>query len=600
MDSQDTLRKLGVTVEDLSGPKVDRRTTMKLLAATGVTAMAGCAGSDDSDDGDDGNGGGTGGDDDGTGADPSDIQMGGTLQAASLNGEWDNVEPLRIAASQVQQWLRNYAHGGLRTNGDLEVVGEIATDWEVDLDPFSITLDLREGVQFHSGREVLAEDFQFAADRARNHPESNIVGESNFLQDPVAGQGVEVLDDYRVRYNYSEPYAPGLIDLTTRGRIATPLDQNAIDEMGDDQHNLTPVGTGPFEVTEHVTGETLSMEAFDDFYMEDEAGNSIPYLDAIDIDFIPETETAISALVTGEIEFVDNVPPGQAGQLDGQGGARLEIEPLLRYEALVLNHARDFAETVDQRRAIAKLFDNERFVEQALDGYGSPLFGTLTPTHEWVFRDEFDEPGAPPGGELKDPTQRFDPEEGRRLLEETGLAGEEFTIKTTDGNERTARIARSILEDNSNGMLSVEVELITFSQLVALLDDPHDFDATFLGGGGPDPDGMLYNFYRLPPEEKHPELADTEFAGPRSEGYDGIWNEQRYINQDVHDMLAEQRTLIDQDERKEVLWEIEDTLISDVARVFMSVDDSILGVGEDVNDFSIRDENQDFHQVWKS
>ena len=605
MPPQGTLEKLGLTAEDLSGPKIDRRTTMKLLAVSGVSiasSMAGCAGGggDESPTGTEG-GDGTDGSDGSDGTDTpasSDITTGGTLEVGAMTGEWDNVEPLRIAASQTQQWMRNYAHGGLRATKELEVVPELATDWTVEEDPFTITLDIREGVQFHSGREVLAEDFVYAAQRARNLEQSNIVGETSFLKDPVDGTGVEALDDYRVRYNYSEPYAPGVLDLTTRGRLATPLDQQAVEEMGSDQHNLTPVGTGPFEITEHTLGDSLRFEAFDDFYMSDDNGNQLPYLDEIDVSFIPETGTGINALRANEIQFMDNVPPGQAGQLEGSNNIRLEIEPFLRYEALVLNNAKDFASTIPRRQIVAKFIDKEQFVEEALAGYGTPNRGPISPVHEWVYREEFAEPGAEPGGPKKAPTENFDPEGARALMDEHGIEEIEFTIEVTKGNERTARITKSIIEEHSEGAVTVNVSLITFSQLVDYLAPPHDYEATFLGGGGYDPDNMMYNFWRLPPESDYPDLAEEGLSGPQEEGFDGIWNEEAYTNKRVHELLGKQRTEPDREQRKEMLWEIEDLVISEVARCFTSVDDSILGVSNEVKNFEIRAENQDFHTVW--
>lgn len=581
----------GISAEDLSGPKIDRRTTIKLLAASGMAGLAGCLGddSDDSAPGDD--------TDDHTPDDESDLS-GGTLNAASLRGEWENLEPLYINESQIQRWLRNWSHGALKTDGNLEITSEIAEDWEVQTDPFSVTFDLREDVRFHNGKEVLAEDFVYGTERSANHPETVILGETSFLQDPIDGQGVEVLDDYRVRYNYKQPYAPALVDLTTRGRVATPLDQEAVEEMGDDAHSLEPVGTGPFEVVEHVPGDFVRFEAFDDFYQTDDDGNSLPYLDEIRVDFIPENETAISAMLTGEIEFLDGVPQGQIEQLQDAGNVQLEIAPMLRYEGLVLNHAREFADTPEKRRAIAKLIDNDDFVERALGGNGTPLTGPITPTHGWLSREEFSEEGAEPGGELKDPTQRFDPEGAMELIESEGLEGASFTIETTSANERNARVVRNQIETNSDGMIEVEVSLITDAQLGNLLNDPHPFDATFLGGGGPDPDGMMYNFWRLPPGDKHPELVDEGLSGPEEEGFDGIWNHERFTNERVHELLGEQRTLIDRDERREAIWEIEDICIRDVARAFLSVDDNATGLGENIRNFTYRDENQDLDDVW--
>jgi len=136
-----------VTAEDLSGPRIDRRTATKILAAAGLGSLAGCLGNGDSG-GDDGSGGDGSGDDGSTGDDGSDgggsDRSGGRLTVAWKSNEIYNLDPQFTTASLLQPLIANIFSGLVRMTPELTFVGDVAEDWEVSDDETTITFSLRD------------------------------------------------------------------------------------------------------------------------------------------------------------------------------------------------------------------------------------------------------------------------------------------------------------------------------------------------------------------------------------------------------------------------------------------------------------------------
>jgi peptide/nickel transport system substrate-binding protein len=114
---------------------------------------------------------------------------------------------------------------------------------------------------------------------------------------------------------------------------------------------------------------------------------------------------------------------------------------------------------------------------------------------------------------------------------------------------------------------SVELDQVTSSTYWERYQNL-DYDVTISGSvGDPDPDQSLYNFYRLPDE-------------------DGVWNWIDWEDQQVHDMLGEQRRQLDRDERRQTLQEIEDRLIDQVPHAYLVHQNDIAAVSDSVSGFT--------------
>ncbi|MFH5797072.1 ABC transporter substrate-binding protein [Haladaptatus sp. CMAA 1911] len=557
-----------ISDEALSGPVIDRRTTVKLLGAAGITGLAGCTGGgDDNGDSGDGDNGGDGGSGDNGGDEttevPSNDQRGGRLTAGWFTGSIDVLDPPYISVGQYFQVAANVFNGLVTLKKDLTIRGDLAEDWEVTNGGKKITFNLRTGVKFHNGSDFTAEDVKYTINRtiSEEAPAASKLGSLK----PVDDGGVVVKDDHTVELNFEEPMAPALVYLTRGpGRAATIVNKEAIEKMGADQYKVTPVGTGPFEVTKHEIGSGITLDAFEDYFETDSDGNPLPYLDGIDIKPIPEPATLVNALRSGDIDFANLVPLQNVKKVESASGvAKLEA-PGINWYGFAMNERRKPFDSKKARMGIAKSIDNQAYVDAAYFGNALPDTGPINKATNWVWRDD------------KPTDQQYDPEAGKQLIKEAGAEGASFSILTTESSLRGAKAMRQQL--NKAGF-DVSIEQVTSSSYWERYEKGN-YDTTISGSvGDPDPDQSLWNFYRKPDDG-------------------GVWNWVNFEDDKAHNLLAEQRKALDREERKKLLQELEDHLIKQVPHAYLMHQNDIAAKRSNLKGFVHIPFMRNFHTAW--
>ncbi|MEZ3117987.1 ABC transporter substrate-binding protein [Halobaculum sp. MBLA0147] len=547
--------------EKLSGPRVSRRTAAGLLAAAGMGGLAGCASGGDSSGGTDTP---TDGESEQTESTPTpENKTGGRLQAAWFTGSIEELDPPYISVGQYFQLASNVFSGLTTLDDDLSIVGDLATDWTVSDDGTQYTFQLRDDVTFHNGAEFSAADVEYTIRRTIEE-EAPAASKLSSLQ-PLDEGGVEVLGDYEVRLNLTDPNAVLLVYLTRGpGRAATIVSQEAIEEMGSDQYSVTPVGTGPFQVSGHEVGSSVTLDAYDDYFETDDDGVQLPYLDGIDVQPIAEPASLVNALRAGDVQFSNLVPLQNLNQIEQDGSTSISRAPGINWLGVAMNQNREPFGSKKARRGIAKSIDSERFVETAFFGNALPDVGVISKGTRWAWRED------------KPQDQAYAPEEGKQLIEEAGADGASFAILANSGNLRQAKAIRQQLTEAG---FDVEIDQVTSSTYWDRYADL-DYDVTISGSVvDPDPEQGLWNFYRLPDEG-------------------GVWNWVNYQSEEVHEMLAEQRQTTDREERTQVLHDIEDQLIEDAPHAYLSHEDDIAGIRSEVGGFTHTPGLRNFHRVF--
>lgn len=192
-----------------------------------------------------------------------------------------------------------------------QFVPGLATSWEMSADGLSYTFKLRQGVKFHDGTPFNAQAVKFSFDRivdpaTKSRNAVNLIG-------PY--KSAEVVDDYTVKVNLKEPYAP-FLDSVSQVWLAI-VSPTAVKKWGKD-YRLHQVGTGPFRWVEYVERDHITLERNPDYNW----GPSIfkhqgaPYLDRITFKFIPDDEVRLGTVDTGETKLVNfEYPPPEWKQL---------------------------------------------------------------------------------------------------------------------------------------------------------------------------------------------------------------------------------------------------------------------------------------------
>lgn len=549
---------------ELSGPRVSRRTLMKFGVATGALGfsnwLAACGGGDDDGEGDEAaapagdepttvsesDTGETGGDEatpttgqtvSGTAA-PTDTpgesgegagQQGGEL----VFGFGQEEQILTLDPAQVTQGIiageliANLFSSLVQFDENLGLVADLVEDWTVSEDGTGYTFNLRDGLTFHNGDSLTAEDFIYTFERTMNEefasPHANKL---NLVTDITAD------DDLTLSITLSEPFAPFLAVACSRGpgRALTPIPKSAIDEMGDEQFGRTPVGCGPFKMIEGTReiGTGFEMEPFEEWY------GGRPLLDKVIVQIIPEPSSQISALEAGDIDMLNIVPTTGVEQIRSNDNITFVEAPGTNWSGMMMNYARPPWDNPTARMAVAKAIDRQEYVDTAFLGLAIPSHSAIAPAFGWVYHAEDD-----------DNPQAFNLEEAKALAQEAGLEGTTAVIMATPGTERSREVIRTILSE-----IGVEVDV---QAVQAAVNDERwqagDFDLHINGSVvDADPDDGHWNFFHS----------------------EGPWNTYGYSNPRADELMEQTRLTNDVDERAQLWLELEQLLQEDVAYAFLS------------------------------
>jgi peptide/nickel transport system substrate-binding protein len=547
----------GLSRSDLRGPKMSRRTVLRLMAAAGmltaVDLLLGC----------------------GPKPTPEPVapvpEKGGELSAGwAGTPEITTLDPAQI--NQVLQFqIASMVLSGLtHINPDLTAEGDLAEDWEVSADGLEWTFKLRQGVTFHNGDEFTADDVVFTYNRSKDPDQSIHSGVLANITD------IQKVDDHTVKIILEKPQASLLVKTTERasGRALTIVNKRALEEMGAEQYGLTPVGTGPFKVVEHQLGQGVVLERFDDYY-----DSARPILDKITFTPIPEPEPLAAAIEAGDIQLIGGNAP--AAELIDRFVANEDLVvseiPGPGFQGLWMNPWRepfkvpDFDKPVEElkkekgfmvRLAIAKAMDREDLIKRSLFGRGRPAFGTINPAMRFFFDTAINETSE----------QRFDAAEAQRLLADAGFPnGEGFPalkLLITPAGKREGEIIVDILKQNLN--IDVELDIKDWTVLIELFDTM-DFDMVRIGSGGDyDPDDGLVDWMQ----------TDSKFNGPNrpDDMPFGLFSIK-----EVDELIEQERVETDLDKRKELVQKANKVTSDKVAAAFLFHPLDILVYRKEVN-----------------
>jgi peptide/nickel transport system substrate-binding protein len=351
----------------------------------------------------------------------------------------ERLDPAIIAGTEIMQVASNIYSGLIYADHDLIPRGDLAESWESSKGAREWTFQLRKGVKFHDGEDFTADDVIYTYNRIKD-PKTGSIHHERL----VGVEKLEKLGPHEVRFTLKSS-TPAFLMLLTRfpGRALVIASPKSLEKMGSAQFSVTPVGTGPFRVAEHQVGTKLVLERFDDYFL---AG--IPKIKRITVIPVPEPDTSVAALRTGEIQF-HNRPPAQFLDLLRRD-ANIDVMegPDPGFQSLEFNQNRVPAfKDARVRLAIAKAIDREELAKRGYFGRVLPDEGPIPAAQKLYFRDF--------KSQISD--QRYDPDAAVRLWEETKVGKLKLKLLTSvqRGNLRGAQVLKPLIEK----VLPIEFEI---------------------------------------------------------------------------------------------------------------------------------------------
>lgn len=399
----------------------------------------------------------------------------------------------------------------------------LAESYEISEDGMTFTFKLREGVKFHNGREMTAEDVKYSLDRVTNpktqSPGAGFFGSIAGFDAISSGQtealeGVKVIDPYTVEITLSRPDATFLHVMGLN--FASVVAHEAIEEAGVD-FGKTAMGTGAFKLGEWTIGQRLVFEKNEDYWRE-----GLPYLDSITFEVGQEPIVALLRLQNGEVDVPgDGIPPAKFQEVmaDPAQAARVIEGGQLHTGYITLNVKMPPFDNVDVRRAVNMAINKER-ITQVINGRAVPATQPLPPSM----------PGYTDGYE----GYPHDPEAAKALLAKAGFADgfeTELYVMNTDPNPR---IAQAIQQDLANVGIKASIQSLAQASVIAAGGEADQAPMIWSGG-------MAW-------------IADfpdaSNFYGPIlgcAGAVQGGWNWSWYCNEEVDAMATEADSMTDPD-----------------------------------------------------
>ena len=440
---------------------------------------------------------------------------GGANLVVAIAGEPDQLDPHMTSSYFSFEVLENVYDTLVQPDADLEMQPALAESWETSEDQLTWTFHLREGVTFHDGTPLTADDVVYSYNRI-------IDGELANAYRFGSVEKVTAADELTVEIALTAP-APNLLSSIGGFKgMAIVLEENV--ESGDIKNK--PIGTGPFAFDAYSTGDSISLTANADYW------GGAPEIAGVNFRFISEATTALADLQAGEIHWTDSIPEQQVASLTSNPDVEVGKVPSNDYWYLAPNGAKAPYSDARVRQAIAWAIDRDAITQAATYGNGTTNQLAIPETSAW-YSDYA-------------PYSR-DTGKAQQLLQDAGISDLDLDLMVTTQYPETVQAAQVIAANLAEIGITVNIRTVDFA---TWLDEQAlgNFDMLLLGWlGNIDPDDFYYN-------QHHSE---------------GASNAQKYANSEVDALLEEARGETDTDKRRDLYATAAAQIADDASYIYL-------------------------------
>ena len=440
----------------------------------------------------------------------------------------------------------------------------IAESWETSEDGLTWTFHIREGMKWSDGEDITADDVAYTYQRTIDDPIGNWKSYLAQIDE------INVVDDYTLEITTKEE-TPSLLSAYVYilpEHIFSEIDKQ---ELKTFENFPDPVTSGPFHVVEWRKGQFFRMEANEDYW------GGTPKIDEVIYRVFNNEDALVQALMSGDIDFADTLGADFFDSLEGEEGVGLNEAAIPSFEEIGFNSGASETqpdsdghpalEDPQVRLAISRAIDRQTLVDRVLKGHGV-VGSTIVPPAMAFYHYE------PTEEEL----QTFDLDAANALLDEGGYedtdgdgvrempgGGEPLEFRYFVRSEENATVTTSefVSEWLAEIGIATDVKSLTDTKLTDVIyEGKYDM---FHWGWYPDPDPDF--------------ILSVMSCGQRPP--DGVWSDSFYCDEEYDQMYEEQKTLIDIEERAEVVKEMQQMVYNDAPYAVLYYDQTLQAYRED-------------------
>jgi len=463
-------------------------------------------------------------------------------------GDASNLIPY-LSGDSASSAIQGMVFGSLlKTDKDLNLIGDLAETWDVSEDQRTITFHLRKNVKWHDGEPWTSHDLVYQY-KMMIHPDvPSAYKETFFLIETV-----DAPDDYTFVVTFKEPFAPALARLSGMGGLPRHIlkDVKPIDLI---KHPISrkPIGNGPWRFVKWEAQARIVLESNPDHYTHR------PWISQAVTRIIPDTATQFLELKSGGIDSMGLQPLQYLKQTD----TKFFRENFAKYKYLGngytylgYNLKRPMFADKRVRQAITYAIDKNELIEGVLMGLGRPATGPIKP-ETWAYNANVKR-------------YPYNPEKAKALLAEVGWKDTdgdgildkdgkpfEFEIITNQGNDLRKRSGEIIQQRLKKVGISVKLRIIEWSSFINNFLNKRNFDACMLGWSlGLDPDPYI--------------IWHSSKTGEHE------FNFVSYKNEEVDQIIDRARKTFDIKERTKLYYRFQEIIAEDQPYTFLYVGESL-------------------------
>jgi peptide/nickel transport system substrate-binding protein/oligopeptide transport system substrate-binding protein len=399
-----------------------------------------------------------------------------------------------IYSSSVAQQIFD---GLVQFEANLNVIPCIAKSWEASRDGLVWTFHLRQGVKFHNGREVHADDFVYTFTRILDPLTASprawlferVQGAARFRAGEAERvEGLQALDAYTLQITLSQPYAPFITLLGMSQAKVVPREE--VQRLGAD-FGRRPVGAGPFRFASWMAGEAITLEAHEAYF------EGRPFLDRLHYPIMTNYQSILAEFEKGALEEVDLTLTNPEGTpLSRDPRFRFVRKPTLTTAFLWFNTSHGPLSKREVRQAINHAIDREAMISTIRQNRQVQARGIL--------------PLGMPGYNPDLAGYAYDLSRARQLLAEAGYPeGKDLPpLELWTGSKNTAILLEQEVIKRDLERLGIRVELFRVENWEQLKTEVlgkrpgamyrHSWFADF-----PDPDNFLFSLFHSQSAENY-------------------------------------------------------------------------------------------------
>lgn len=429
----------------------------------------------------------------------------------------DSLDPHKALAAGTKEILFNVYEGLLKPDSQGNNIPAVAESYTVSEDLMTYTFKLRDGIKFHNGKNVTADDVKYSIDKFAGISDGSepLVSAFSVIEE------VNIIDDKTVDVVLNTPDT----DLPTYLAMVSA----AIIPKDNENPDTVAIGTGPYKYVSRSPQENVICEAFDDYWGEKANIKNVTFKVEANADSI------VMDLLGGSIDFYARLTIDQVKQLNDEFSVYEGTMNLV--QALYLNNNVKPFDDVRVRQALSYATDVDEILDITAEGKGTKIGSSMFP----AFGKYYDESLS----ELY-PT---DIEKAKELLKEAGYEnGFNMTITVPSNYQPHIDVAQVLAEQYKKIGVNAEIQLVEWNSWLSDVYTGRNFESTVIGVDA----AYLAASALL---SRFESTAANNFINFKSDAYDKAYNKTL--------------TTADDDERTALYLECEKILADEAANVYI-------------------------------